>query len=417
MQLTARNIYCDLAMASAAVLSPIAAADDADVPWQYDLSLLTFTEVDRVSGIEVYYSSFKKFATDDVLRWKWSVDVLVGSSFNGASPTNETQIFARPSGRSAVRINAGEAAFDNIFQDNRGDIAFSRQMPLANEFTTSFGGGVSYEYDYKAVDANVSLGRYLSNKNTIINAGYSTEFASIDPEGGVPYAFSEPGLPGAIPDRRDYREDKSVHEGLFGLTQVINRRAITQWNYGISLAKGYLTDPYKIVSLIRPDGTTEGHQYENRPDHKRRHSFYHETKYRLDKAILSAGYRYTTDTWGLQSHTLTTAYRWLPKGKHYWEVNVRFYDQDGADFYRHSIPEAETPRYMSADLRLAPFKAYTIGLKYGEVKPNDAGWSVRLEYYHQAGDARPDDAIGIQQNYDLFPALHMVKMQFLYHIR
>ena len=419
MQLSCRNISREVTAISAAALTPLANAESISEPWQYDVGLLTFTEVDRVSGVELYYSSFKDFAPDDLIRWKISVDVLVGSSFNGASPTDTAQTFARPSGRSQVKIAPGEYAFDNIFQDNRVDIGFSRSKPISSLWNYAYGAGVSYEYDYVAADGNIGIGRYFNRKNTRLGLGYSVEFADIDPEGGVPFAFDEPGEPGNTPVRRAGKDNKHVHDVLFGVTQVMNRQWTTQWNLGFAFADGYLTDPYKVVSVIDParNGATDHHEYEHRPDFKRRYVAYHESRFKVAANTFSFAYRYTSDSWGMQSNSIQTTVMQPIDSTRFWELNARFYQQDGADFYRHSILLDESPRFMSADLRLAEFTALTAGIKYGKRDAAGAGWSARIEYYTQFGNERPADAVGLQQDYDLFPQLHAVRFQYLIHLR
>ena len=45
-------------------------------------------------------------------------------------------------------------------------------------------------------------------------------------------------------------KSKDVTNILLGITQVINRHTLVQFNYSLSQSDGYLNDPYKILSVV-----------------------------------------------------------------------------------------------------------------------------------------------------------------------
>jgi hypothetical protein len=49
-------------------------------------------------------------------------------------------------------------------------------------------------------------------------------------------------------------ETKDIIDVVIGVTQVVSRKMLVQLNYSFSNSSGYLTDPYKILSLV--DGTS-----------------------------------------------------------------------------------------------------------------------------------------------------------------
>jgi hypothetical protein len=57
---------------------------------------------------------------------------------------------------------------------------------------------------------------------------------------------------------------------LLGLTQVMTRDWLTEFNLSVDRFKGYMNDPYKIISVIDTTGNTTGYQYESRPDERTR---------------------------------------------------------------------------------------------------------------------------------------------------
>ena len=62
-------------------------------------------------------------------------------------------------------------------------------------------------------------------------------------------------------------DNKTVVDALLGITQVINRNMIMQWNYSLSSSSGYHTDPYKLLSVVdNVTGLPQDYLYESRPE-------------------------------------------------------------------------------------------------------------------------------------------------------
>ncbi|HEX9852581.1 MAG TPA: DUF3570 domain-containing protein, partial [Woeseiaceae bacterium] len=142
---------------------------------------------------------------------------------------------------------------------------------------------------------------------------------------------------------------------------------------------------------------------------------YGQAKYYMSGKVLDLSYRYMTDDWEIDSHTLEARYR-LPFGdRRYLEPHVRWYTQTAADFYRISLVDGAPPlEFASSDYRLGEFDAITVGMKYGWKTRSDNEMSVRLEYYMQDGSAPPDQIIGNQAGRELYPDLDAIIAQFSY---
>jgi hypothetical protein len=96
--------------------------------------------------------------------------------------------------------------------------------------------------------------------------------------------------------------------------------------------------------------------------------------------VLDASYRYMTDDWEIDSHTVDLRLRWPLGESSYIEPHLRFYTQSEADFYTISLVDGvELPRFASADYRLGNFDAITAGLKYGWRTRNGNEMSIRAE--------------------------------------
>jgi hypothetical protein len=183
--------------------------------------------------------------------------------------------------------------------------------------------------------------------------------------------------------------------------------------------KGYLNDPYKIISVIDDAGNTTGYEFESRPDQRTRKSAYWENRVAWDQRLSTAlSLRYMSDDWGVRSDTAQLhLHRSFSNGERYVEPTFRWYRQTAADFYMPFVLNAgePVPRYESSDSRLAAFHALTYGVKYAQKIPGFGGreeseFSVRAEYYQQTFDMRTPTPAGLR-GLDLYPGLKAVLVQ------
>lgn len=391
--------------------------------WKIDAALLYYQEPERVTAIEPVIQARKGFDTDEYLTLKLVVDTLTGASHNGATATDTVQTFTRPSGVGTYTAQPGETPLDDTFRDTRVAAGVQWEQPLSARMKGSLGGNFSKEYDFTSIGANGALSYDFNGKNTTVSAGFSYEGDRIDPEGGIPIPFASMAAPGAAQPRSGDSDDKTVVDGLLGLTQVINKNALAQLNYSISRSSGYHTDPFKLLSVVEgaagPSlGDTVDYIFEKRPDSRNRQALFALTKYAFGKNAADVSYRYYWDDWGVRSHTVDFHYRWTwSEGKNYLEPHLRLYTQTPADFYRHSLLDTEaTPEFATADYRLGDLDAVTLGLKYGRNLKNGHSYSVRFEYYLQSGDPSPDGGVGSQQAQDLFPSVDAFIAQVIYSL-
>ncbi|MFT5693432.1 MAG: hypothetical protein ACI92E_002770 [Oceanicoccus sp.] len=422
MQLKSKkSISGALAIATGALLGsgPVAHAEDHG--WQIDTAFLYYDEKDKVSAGEPVISAKKRFDGDKILNLKWVADSLTGASPSGATATDKPQTFTRPSGKGEYTVPSGEIPLDDTFKDSRVGISVGWEQPWGRLNRVNVGGYFSNEYDYTSFAINAGISRDFNKRNTTLSVAVAYAFDEWDPEGGIPLPFASMAPAGADQPRQGDTDDKNITDILFGVTQVINSRTLMQLNYSFSRSSGYLTDPFKIVSVIDPQsGETLDNIYENRPEDRTKHSLYWKTKYHLMRGdTVDVSYRYMTDDWEIDSHTVDFRYRWNFSERYYVEPHVRYYQQSAAEFYRHSILEGEAVNLseVSADNRLGEFDAVTIGVKYGIKFASGSELNVRLEHYEQTGDTSPSDAVGIQNNYDLFPDLEANIFQIGYSFK
>jgi Protein of unknown function (DUF3570) len=246
-----------------------------------------------------------------------------------------------------------------------------------------------------------------------LSLGAALEVDRINPVGGMP-----PGLRPAFDPTtpRASSETRNVADLLFGVTQVMNRRWLTQINYGLGRGSGSHDDPYKIVSVVdAATGFVSGDRYvaEARPDSRTRQSLYWQNKIHLTEDVVDVSYRYYRDDWGVRAYTLDARYRYELGGGMHIEPHWRHYRQSAADFWRgwlvegqswSSVSHTANLAYASADPRLAEFTGNTLGLKLGVPVGRGSEFTLRLETYRQKQQA-PASAPGALQTLDLAPTL------------
>lgn len=426
-----------------------AMADPGD--WTMNSGVLYYSEVDRVQAVEPAVQGRLDYGDEHYLTLKAIVDTLSGATPTGAMPSSTGNTVTSASGVASSSTQPGTLPLDPNFHDLRQAFNLGWSQPISRVWSINIGTNYSIEHDYKSVGANLQVARDFNKRNTTLSVGMSFDHDTIFPIGGLHAPLSavpvvviptEPGEGGSEDaGGSEGGEDsgggntsgsiiaananKNVHDYLFGITQVMNRGWIAQLNYSYSIARGYQNDPYKIVSIINanpsasgspgiqpPPGEPVGQIYENRPDFRHKRAVYLGNKVYLSGSVLDLSYRYGWDDWNIRSSTYELRYR-VPLGDTYYvQPHVRYYTQTAADFYHRGLLNTDTvPSYVSADYRLAAFKATTVGLEFGKNLNNNRRFSLRFEYYVQRGQADPHVNIGVQRNYDMFPDLKAAIVQ------
>lgn len=429
MQLN-RRLRDALAAATCSLVgSPAAQAD-----WSFDSALLVYSEPDRVTALEPILAARWDLGDEQWMGFKFTFDSLTGASANGAVPASTVQTFTNPSGGGQYRTRPGHTPLDPTFKDTRGAFNYAWELPLSSTLRLDLGANLSTEFDYTSISFSTSLAKDFDLKNTTVAVGLSIGQDAISPVGGTPVPYDSMSLPWRegeddddgggpppvlAPDPpRLGDQDKDLLDVLFGVTQVLSPRSLVQVNYSFGRAEGYLTDPYKFLSVV--DGVAGPNQgnpvdyiYEQRPDSRTKQALYSMYKRRTDGGdTWDASYRYMWDDWGVVSHTLEGHYRWQLGGRDYLQPHLRWYQQSAADFYRPFLVAGEPlPAAATADYRLGAMTTSTLGLKWGHAWSRETEIGIHVEYYRQSGDPHPREAIGVLQRYDLFPVVDAVMLQ------
>jgi len=391
--------------------------------WAFDSAFLYYSEADRVSAAEAIFNAKKTYADDSILSLKLTIDALTGASANGGVAQPSVQTFTRPSGKGDYDVKAENTPLDDTFHDTRVQFNAQWTQALMQNYTGSAGVHISKEYDYLSLGVNGNLAYDFNKKNSTFSFGLSHFQDTFEPEGGIPKPFASMPLAyhndgdenGHKTSRKTSGDDKTTTDIMVGFTQVINRHMVTQVNYSYSSVNGYLTDPFKILSLVNNDGITQDYLYENRPDERIKQSVFAQAKYHFDETIIDVSYRYMWDDWQIDSHTVDTRFYIPLDNGSYLEPHFRFYRQAAAEFYQPFIMQGEAlPEFASADYRIGEMTAYTVGLKYGMKLSDGNDLSFRLEYYRQDPESVGHKTPGVLANMELHENIDAIIAQVSY---
>ena len=269
------------------------------------------------------------------------------------------------------------------------DAEFSHQFARIN-VTAGFAN--SRESDYVSNGWSLNTVTDFNDKNTNLLIGYGRTDDKINEE-KLGWTIKRP---------------KTGNDFMIGVNQLLDPNTSISANISYGQSRGYMSDPYKIVSTTKLD-LDPGFYYtvpENRPMEKNKVSVFLAANHNVEKlhGALDASYRYYHDTFGITSHTLSLL--WVQKvgEKFIIQPSLRLYRQSAADFYYTDLDAAgiitsyepllgqtgtgKAPFY-SSDYRLAHLQTIDYGLKVvWKIKP----W-VAVDFAYNRYDSRPLDHI------------------------
>jgi hypothetical protein len=400
MQLKKRQSLSELlAIATGALLTQapenaLAIAEDLDM----DLSYMEYREDDRVRVREMDVGVKWFYDDDNVFTGKVITDSITGATPSGAlkPPAAASQTLTTPSGVAGAS-GVGGASGNYLeplteFVDRRVAISAGWEHTFQRRYRGSIGAIFSNEDDYQSYGGNIGAAIEFNNKLTTLEGGLGASYDLVTAGGGI-----QEELGNVIYDKEDAYEDGEKLTVDYGIsvTQILTRGSLVKVGISQGNVSGYLSDPYKVVTLI-DEVTDEPEKYfhEKRPNDRTRSAIFADyNRLREFDDVVSIGYRYFWDDWGIRAHTLDMRYRHDLRGTHYITGHVRLYKQSEADFYRAYLDEANNedpeldttaPEYASADQRLDALTSYTLGVKYG-MTGSLGDFFIRYEVMRQIG--------------------------------
>ncbi len=385
-----------------------------------ETSLLVYSEQNRVRATEALFTLNRDLRSGYNLNMTLTFDGLTGASPTGSSPSKHPQTITRSSGGGRIITQAGELPVDDGFTETRFAVDAMLSRRVSESVTLAGGGHVSSEHDYKSLGLKGAISKEFDNGRTTASFSAALSRDKVDPLDGVPAPFADPTV--QQEDEFGRRLDlgsrrKTTTDMVAGLTRIVGPRTVLRFNYSISLANGYMTDPYKIISVVQPMNAADPGEpvqslHENRPDNRTGHAVFGQIRKGIGRTIADLSYRYYLDNWGVTSHTAFAGIRLDLRRIGAFQPSVRWYTQSRADFSRPFLIQGDPlPDFVSADNRLAKFTAFTYGLNYELPVSPDSRLAISAEWYNQRGDPSPPESFGPLLNFDLFPDLRALMLR------
>ena len=382
-----KSIRNKLSLATCSLLTTgNASAEAIENAWETDASYLYYSEVDRVTvklvGFAKGYVSNKDTASIKV----------VFDSMSGATPTGAVKSsslsYSGASGGTGI-TPSGESGALSDFDDTRVAVALDWAHEHTRTLSVNYNGAFSVENDWRSFSLAATANKENSSRSTKWTLGLAGTYDQIFRVNGN--NTPDPMTP--VSDGRFLGEgERSTTDLIAGVTRVINRRTVAQLNLAFGIANGYMTDPYKVFSIVDENGVEWDQYFEGRPDSRTRWSItakLNHMAYPGDNGV-HLSYRYYSDDWDVKSHTLDYAVRFIFGNADYIEPRIRLYTQSKAEFYQNAFLDPNVggtpnlPQFLSADYRLDDMTSSTAGLTYGVRFGKDADLRTRLEYIYQS---------------------------------
>lgn len=470
------------------VLTPAQAADDeVDFQWSHyqegkrDL----INKVNKVNPIEVesLQGSSKVKLTDRIkFAFNYTQDTWSGATPVATAPLswggNRTSL---NTGASPLLQGSGAVSLDRNFKplqtDQFGQLTGRKDTQLVHTLSSaspetrnqgdfrlayeldnaelSAGGGVSVENDYESDFGNLG-GRFdFNNKLTTLDVGLSytsSDTHAIVDHDAAPYFYeAAEGYPDFNNRRHNYeiqktegnyiitgqREDWSAN---LGLTQVINKNALFSTSISATRSHGYLSNPYKAVSVAFIDPAQQSCAassaggycatilavLENRPEERNQGTWNARFIQNFEpiNGALHLDYRYYRDDWGISAHTFSGD--WAQSLGAGWTLTprVRYYSQGKADFYtpylvtqgvdqNGKFDPRKLPAFYSSDQRLSGFGTLSGGITLSKRFTKGISLELGAEYYTHKGSLKiGGGGEGDYANFDSYQASAGLKVDF-----
>jgi hypothetical protein len=380
-----------------------AAAADSSPANQLDYTGLYYGEQGRVEVFEPIVRAMRLFPDGQSLSAQLGIDVITGASPSGALPSGSVQTTTTASGHVRT-VAAGQIPLTK-FQDHRAGLDGEWKRPLGRFFASTLGVHASREKDYQSLGVNGKVSVDLLQRLVTVTVGGDVNDDSVFPVGGTPIGLSDGSQVSKAAN------SKRVTTLLLGASRILTRRWMVSLDGSRTYENGYLTEPYKVLSLMDPvTGDPVGQLTDKRPSTRSRTSLLASSVYHLANDVVYTSYRYYWDTWSVRSNTIELSYRHDWGNDWYVEPHVRFYRQTAASFFTIGLVDgAPLPEFATSDYRLGPLTTMTIGSTVSfHIGDSPRPWTLRLDYIRQAGDSSPPNAIGVQRQFDLAPPINTV---------
>ncbi|MFL6547222.1 MAG: DUF3570 domain-containing protein [Povalibacter sp.] len=210
----------------------------------------------------------------------------------------------------------------------------------------------SEENDYLAKTASFNISQDLFGDLTTISMGFSKGNDTV--RRTIPSA-ENPEIRIVDPS---FNEEVERWSYRVGVSQILTRNMILSLGLEVITDEGYLHNPYRSFRYYDPEDDLHFRlATEIYPHTHTSNAASLNGRYFLPwRAAVFGGYRYFTDTWGINANTYELGYM-HPLGSTGWtlEASFRYYTQGNADFYSDIFARVDEQNFMGRDKELSTF--------------------------------------------------------------
>ncbi len=361
-----------VSLAAATLITAMASQADDYVSVQY----LQYDESQNRTSVSAPSLMVNKdFGTDYTLNANVVLDSVSGASetyYDGASGASA---FSR-----GKNVNADDVEYGNIeYSDQRvaGGFAFTTRFDNRDELIV--GANYSAESDFYSKEASAEYMHWLGDsKNSSLSLGLSYQLNEVLV--GCKGNEACDGASGASQSM-----DMDVLNVQASYFQNINAQSYAKLSLFYIADSGYLSNPYLNVVRNYVEGETADVLAESRPDS--RVAYGASLKYAnalTDSFSLHLNYRYYSDDWEVDSHTLDSDIYYELGNAWIFKLGLRSYIQSEASFYSSEKDFFTDEIYASSDQRLSDFTAFTYKTSVDYAISKDLSVNLGANYYDQS---------------------------------
>ena len=307
---------------------------------------------------------------DDVLTIDASVSAYTSASssnidpFDGDQPANP---FLASTGASRQDTWSSLSANYSHSSDDRNTIW---------SVNTSF----AIEYDYTSIGFGGSYTRLFNEKNTEVQLRGNVFLDSWSPQYPIEFRngfnINDYDFAGENNFAPNFSEFENISRNSFNLglnfSQILSQSIQTSFISDIVLQEGLLSTPHQRVMFGDIEDTiiedfTLGNDIEQLPNSRFKIALANRTNFYINQSfILRSYYRFYTDDWGINSHTLEFELPIKLGMKYTLYPSYRYYTQTATDYFNGYNQTLSTDEFYTSDFDLAGYDAhqYGLGFKY-----------------------------------------------------
>lgn len=340
-----------------------------------DYVSVQFLGYDEDSGRSTVFSPLfeinKDIGTDYSFNLSFGVD-----SISGASPSFYDSVSGASAASRGATTQSNVAYGDIEYDDTRKFVGLSATKRFASRNELLIGFSSSDETDYRSLELSSEYLYYLdSSKNRSITIGgaYQKNQVLVSCHGNE-QCDSSSGASKSF--------DIDIMNAEIGFTQIIDKTSLIKASIFYGLEDGYLGNPY--MNIVRNFSTTPFIDAERKPDTRTSYGItFNYAKAINSKLSAITDYRYYSDDWEIDSHTLGLELNYDLDEKWSFGSGIRYYTQSSAKFYSENRDFFTSQKYASSDRRMSDLDSMNYKLSADYKLNKKISINMGVDYYDQ----------------------------------